>query len=478
MKIQYIALTIFSNRGGIEQVSKNWLYTLNSLKDNFISKVSVLYDNCPDDNYISSNKFTGYSGNKFWFILKSVFIGTQSEINIFSHIHLSIVALLIKLLHPSSKIIFQLHGIEVWRKLSYIQKKALTICSQIICVSEFTKNKLLVNYPELTNKTIVINNSLDPFVLKAYQSKLREDFRSQLSYKPDDKLLISVSRLNYNEAYKGYDKVIESLYHINNPKIHYHIIGKYDNDEYKRVSNLIAEYKLEDQVKLVGYVDDDILNKYFNAADVLAMPSNGEGFGIVFIESMYRGLRVLAGNADGSVDAVADFKDSKLVNPDLLSENLCLAGGVGQNSVANGKIIANTSFKNLYIPPAAHDAGTAIGAALYVYHQLLNQKRNYISKTGYYGYTASDDEIKRLLDDRNIEYKYYDDQDQLVDYVTDKIIDAKVIGWYQGRAEFGPRALGHRSIIADPRRNDAKEILNLKIKRRESFRPFAPSILK
>lgn len=160
------------------------------------------------------------------------------------------------------------------------------------------------------------------------------------------------------------------------------------------------------------------------------------------------------------------------------SENLCLSGGVGQNSVANGKIIANTSFKNLYIPPAAHDAGTAIGAALYVHHQLNNNKRNYVSKTGYYGYTASNYEIKNLLDSKNISYRFFDDHDQMVDYVTDQIIDAKVIGWYQGRAEFGPRALGHRSIIADPRRNDAKEILNLKIKRRESFRPFAPSILK
>ena len=160
------------------------------------------------------------------------------------------------------------------------------------------------------------------------------------------------------------------------------------------------------------------------------------------------------------------------------SKNLCLAGGVGQNSVANGKILANTSFNNLYIPPAAHDAGTAIGAALYVYHQMLNNKRNYVSKTGYYGYAATDLEIKNLLDSRNIEYNYYDNQQELVDYISDKIIDAKVIGWYQGRAEFGPRALGHRSIIADPRRIDAKEILNLKIKRRESFRPFAPSILK
>jgi phosphatidylinositol alpha-1,6-mannosyltransferase len=241
MRVQYLALTIFSNRGGIEQVSKNWLYTLNNLKDNYISKISVLYDNSSDDNYISSNKFTGYSGNKFGFILKSVFIGTQSEINIFSHIHLSIVALLIKLLHPSSKIIFQLHGIEVWRELSYLQKKALTICSQIICVSEFTKNKLLINYPELTNKTIVINNSLDPYALKAYESKLREDFRSQLSFKHDDKLLIAVGRLNYYEAYKGYDKVIESLYNINNPKIHYHVIGKYDADDLYSSNDIVSK---------------------------------------------------------------------------------------------------------------------------------------------------------------------------------------------------------------------------------------------
>ncbi len=160
------------------------------------------------------------------------------------------------------------------------------------------------------------------------------------------------------------------------------------------------------------------------------------------------------------------------------SENLCIAGGVGQNSVANGKIIANTGFKNLYIPPAAHDAGTSIGSALYYYHQTLKNKRNLVSKTGYYGYKATNAEIEKTLHDHQVEFQYFENTEDLIDKVTDKIIDGCVIGWYQGRAEFGPRALGHRSIIADPRRNDAKEILNLKIKRRESFRPFAPSILE
>jgi carbamoyltransferase len=159
------------------------------------------------------------------------------------------------------------------------------------------------------------------------------------------------------------------------------------------------------------------------------------------------------------------------------SENLSLAGGVGQNSVANGKIILNTGFKNLYIPPAAHDAGTSIGSALYYYHQTEGKKRTLISKTGYYGYKATNSEIEEVLKRNNVEYTYFENMEELIDKVTDRIIDGSVIGWYHGRAEFGPRALGHRSIIADPRRNDAKEILNLKIKRRESFRPFAPSIL-
>lgn len=182
-----------------------------------------------------------------------------------------------------------------------------------------------------------------------------------------------------------------------------------------------------------------------------------------------------------SVQAVTEeviFHLAEHVRLKTKSENLCIAGGVGQNSVANGKIIANTGFKNLYIPPAAHDAGTSIGSALYYYHQTLKNKRSLVSKTGYYGYKASNDEIEKTLKEHQVEYQYFENTEELVDNVTDKIIDGCVIGWYQGRAEFGPRALGHRSIIADPRRNDAKEILNLKIKRRESFRPFAPSILE
>lgn len=158
-------------------------------------------------------------------------------------------------------------------------------------------------------------------------------------------------------------------------------------------------------------------------------------------------------------------------------ENICIAGGVAQNSVANGKLTRNTPFKNVYIPSAGHDAGIAMGAALYVYNQVLDQPRAEPVWSAYTGSRFSNEEIEAYLKSRNISYQRYSD-DELYDKVADRLIDAGVIGWFNGRAEFGPRALGARSILADPRRQDAKDLLNSKIKRRESFRPFAPSILK
>ena len=158
-------------------------------------------------------------------------------------------------------------------------------------------------------------------------------------------------------------------------------------------------------------------------------------------------------------------------------ENICIAGGVAQNSVANGKLTRMTSFKNVYIPSAGHDAGISMGAALYVYNQVLDQPRGEAVWSAYTGSRFSNEEIEKYLQSRNIAYQRYPD-DELYEKVADRLIDAGVIGWFNGRAEFGPRALGARSILADPRRQDAKDLLNSKIKRRESFRPFAPSILK
>lgn len=158
-------------------------------------------------------------------------------------------------------------------------------------------------------------------------------------------------------------------------------------------------------------------------------------------------------------------------------KNVCIAGGVAQNSVANGKITRNTPFSNVYIPSAGHDAGISMGAALFVYNQTLQQPRQPAIWSAYTGSHFNNEEIEVYLQSRNISYKKLPDT-ELYNYVADRLVNAGVVGWFSGRSEFGPRALGGRSILADPRRNDAKDLLNAKIKRRESFRPFAPSILK
>jgi carbamoyltransferase len=159
-------------------------------------------------------------------------------------------------------------------------------------------------------------------------------------------------------------------------------------------------------------------------------------------------------------------------------KNLCLAGGVAQNSVANGKLLANTGFENLFVPPAGHDAGTASGAALFHIHANNKVDKAPFKHQAYTGAHFSNEEIKEYLSEHNIPHRYTESVEELTDQVSDALVDGKVIGWFQGRAEFGPRALGNRSILVDPRRDDAKALLNAKIKKRESFRPFAPSILK
>lgn len=168
-------------------------------------------------------------------------------------------------------------------------------------------------------------------------------------------------------------------------------------------------------------------------------------------------------------------------------DNLALAGGCGMNSVANGKIRLKTPFKNVYVQSAAGDAGGAIGAAIDLWYRLNIRKENKrveVHNHAYWGPSFSDDEIKSIIDKNflklNIEeceVNIASNKESLYSEVAEEVAKGSVVGWFQGRMEWGPRALGNRSIVCDPRRSNMKDILNIKIKRRESFRPFAPSVL-
>lgn len=170
--------------------------------------------------------------------------------------------------------------------------------------------------------------------------------------------------------------------------------------------------------------------------------------------------------------SIADYIHKK-----TKADYLCYAGGVALNSKANWEILKRSKFKQLFIQPSSGDSGGALGAALWVYHSILGKPRKYVMNHAYYGDIESRDSILNTLKDENISYRIVSNEDKLVDQITDKMLKGKVIGWVQQEFEWGPRALGHRSIIADPRSIVMKDTVNKKIKFREAFRPFAPSTI-
>ena len=172
------------------------------------------------------------------------------------------------------------------------------------------------------------------------------------------------------------------------------------------------------------------------------------------------------------------FKILNYLYEETKCENLCMAGGVALNSVANGKIKKNTKFKNIFIQPASSDAGTSLGVAFYIYNSVLNNKRNCIMDSVYLGPEFYNNKIQSFLDSNKINYKKLKDENELVKETAKLIYQNNVIGWFQGRMEFGPRALGNRSILANPCNPQMKKILNEKVKHREEFRPFAPVIIE
>ena len=227
----------------------------------------------------------------------------------------------------------------------------------------------------------------------------------------------------------------------------------------------------EDGEPVIGRVYSDAFVKRFGAPRKIGEP----------VESRHQNLAA-------SLQALTEEVYFHLLNS-LHTETglrrLCLAGGVAFNSVANGKIPAHTPFEEIYIQPAAGDAGTAVGAAFSVWHSKLGRPRSFRMTHAYWGPAFSEEAISRALNNRREKVKNgggvlttaRDDQ-QLCELTAGALAQGKIVGWFQGRMEWGPRALGNCSILADPRRAEVKDILNKRIKRREPFRPFCPSILR
>jgi glycosyltransferase involved in cell wall biosynthesis len=317
----FLTLNVFSATGGIEKVAKVAGKALSQIceKENIGFALHSAYDNTADCNqdYVPAHFFRGFGGRRVSFVWQSLRKGRRASVILLSHSNLLPVGYVIKRLFPRTKLLLLAHGIEVWSRLPAWRRQMLKCCDHILPVSQFTRNTMLQVHGLDADRLTVVNNCLDPFLPRSQKEK-SVALLERYGFTADNKILLTLTRLSANERYKGYDEVlmaVKALKH-EHPGLRYLVVGKADKAEKDRLRRFIRQQRLEKEVVLAGFVPDDELAAHFTLADVFIMPSRKEGFGIVFIEALSYGLPVIAGNRDGSVDALANGTLGTLVNPE------------------------------------------------------------------------------------------------------------------------------------------------------------------
>jgi glycosyltransferase involved in cell wall biosynthesis len=287
--------------GGIEQYNKNLLRALNELKENA----------CPIE-LKKSNLFF-----KLFFIVQFIMkaLTFRPDIIFCGHINFSPAVYFFKKIFGYNYIVFT-HGIDVWNIKNNLKIKALKNANLAVSVSQYTAEKLKKQIPSLNNKIYFLPNTVDGE--KFYSKEKTRNLFLKYNLSADNKIILTVARLSANEKYKGYDKVIEALPLVLKeiPDTKYILVGT--GDDLDRIKKLIEDLNLKEYVILAGRVEE--ITDYYNFCDIFVMPSKGEGFGIVFLEALACGKPVIAGNQDGSRDAILDGELGILVDPDNIEE--------------------------------------------------------------------------------------------------------------------------------------------------------------
>ena len=321
-RILFLSLRIFSATGGIEKVCRILGKVLfeKTFSGNCNLEICSSHDlnrQAINNAYFPSDYFWGFGNNRLKFLYWAFCKGIKSDVVILSHINLLPFGWIIKRFSPNTKLLMLAHGIEVWSLPLGIKKKMIGSCDQILCVSQFTKDEMIKLHGGDSKKYRVLNNCLDPFLPILTKQIDKTELRIKYGFKPFDKILFTLTRIDATERYKGYDRVLQGMALLikEMPDLKYIIGGSYDKIEKNKIDVLISELGLKDNVVISGFIPDEDLKDYFLMSDLYVMPSYNEGFGIVFIEAMYYGLPVIAGNKDGSVDALLNGKLGTLIDP-------------------------------------------------------------------------------------------------------------------------------------------------------------------
>ncbi|SDJ31003.1 Glycosyltransferase involved in cell wall bisynthesis [Pedobacter sp. ok626] len=323
-RILFLTLETFSAAGGIQSMNRTLAYSLHELckKNNWDINLYSLNDLSADVNpkYLPFFCFKGFNKNKAMFTLKSIMNGMNTDLVLLSHVNLSVIGHAIRLLNPGCKIWLVAHGIEVWQPLKGWKKRIWDTADRFICVSQFTKSKVIDLHGAKPAQCVVLNNALDPFMKLPEKFDKPEYLLRRYRLRPEDKVIFTLTRINSDEKFKGYDHVIAAIARIKQrvPSIKYILAGPCEPAEKKRIEQLVSDHGLSHNFILTGYIEEEELADHYLLADLFVLPSKKEGFGIVFIEAMAYGLPVICGNIDGSIDAVRNAEMGLSIDPDDL----------------------------------------------------------------------------------------------------------------------------------------------------------------
>ena len=306
--------------GGIEKVNRAIVKALNDfISEDVLNANSIsCYDDNTDKKYDLYNIHTCCFGSKLNFTIKAIKMAKNADIVLVSHINLAFVGILIKFFYPKIKIGLMTHGIEIWDGQSIHKKYFLNICSRLLAVSRFTAEKLKSVHGIKSVKIHVLSNCLDPYFEIPTIFEKPNYLLDRYNLQTNQPVLLTITRISSRDKYKGYDTIIDIIAELKNefPTIKYLLAGSSDESERIRIRNLINLRNLTNDILLPGFINEQEIIDHFLLADTFVMPSKKEGFGIVFIEAAACGTTVIAGNKDGSVDALLEGKIGELVDPD------------------------------------------------------------------------------------------------------------------------------------------------------------------
>ncbi|MEJ8816984.1 glycosyltransferase family 4 protein [Lacibacter sp. H407] len=323
-RILFLVLTAFSHMGGIEKFNRALIKALMDLSPTLSLRNSFagMYDDRFDAQYTQGARYHVFNGQKISFVFSAVMQAFKQDVIVLGHLNLALIGVLIKLLAPNKKIIVICHGIEVFEPVSGLKKKVLEHADQILAVSTFTKQQLIEQQQLDAEKITVFPNTIDPYFQLPSQFIKPNYLQQRYGLSADEKIIFTLTRLNSSEGYKGYDTLISVLPQLiqKNIRFKYILAGKADAAELQRMQTLITSLGLADKVIMPGFIADVEVTDHYLLADVFVMPSKGEGFGIVYLEAMGCGLSVIAGNKDGSTEALQFGKLGTLIDPDSSDE--------------------------------------------------------------------------------------------------------------------------------------------------------------